>query len=273
MKLTRYMLTPHFVELALSESIRKWLLGKLHDESKVDETFTNIAVPSKETNSVKEQKSLLKIVAEVRKNPPLFKQFEKGLIRFEDLDSNFPEISETIKNHIIKFAWMPMVSMTNAPRERKEFLDMISSNLRADEGSIQALKRIERRARERKQIVEETLEKLNMPKEIVRYVEALQEFIFLRSFRMEIYGQAHYYVQPLLNEIAKKSKLMSQEIKYMTHLEILDFLENKGIIRQDVIRERMIAYAFIMRNGIVSEVFAGKKAEEMKKREVAEDTV
>jgi len=270
MKLTRYMLTPHFVELALSESIRKWLFEKLHDESKVDETFMNIAIPSKETSSIKEQKSLLRIAAEVKKYPTLTALFTKSSIKSENSNSVFSEIGEMIEDHTAKYAWMPMVSMINPPRGKQEFLMMISDVLKTDEDPIQKLKMIEQRTKEEKNIVNERLEGLNMPDEIVDYVKALQDFIFLRTFRMEVYGQAHYYVQPLFAEISKKAKLTPHETKYLTHLEILDFFETRRMISLDEIRERMIAYAFVMRNGVISEVFAGKKAAELREKELAE---
>ena len=254
LKLVRHMYTPHIIELALTTEITDWLnqkLKTLDKQEKIEQHLSIILISTKETFATQEQKELLKIAEKA-------KQLSNT------------EVDELIERHAKKWAWMPMVNIGNKPRDKDSFKAVFNS-LKGSGKPENRLAEIEKERNRQIKEMHNLLQELTPPENIKQMIETLQEFIFLRTYRMDVYGQANYFVQPLLNEIASRASLTSVELLYLTHLEILEFLKGRQIPSKDEIKRRTSAFGFSIKNGVISPILSGDDARKLKKTELKEE--
>jgi phosphoenolpyruvate synthase/pyruvate phosphate dikinase len=254
LKLVRHMYTPHIIELALTKEITEWLnqkLKTLSKEEKIEQYLGVILISKKETFATQEQKELLKIAEKAKK-------------------LSDTEVDELLESHAKKWSWMPMVNIGNKPRDKNSFKAVFNS-LKESGKPKDKLVEIENQRNRQIKEMQNLLQELTPPDNIKRMIETLQEFIFLRTYRMDIYGQSNYFIQPFLNEIASRASLATVELLYLTHLEVLEFLKGRQIPPKDEIKRRMSAFGFSIKNGIISPILSGDDAHKLKKIELKEE--
>jgi phosphohistidine swiveling domain-containing protein len=93
-----------------------------------------------------------------------------------------------------------------------------------------------------------------------------REYLFLETLKLNAIDQADYLIHNLLNEIAKRMGLNFQQLIFVSHKEILDFLESGDKPDVEEINERMKAYAILNIAGSVK-IYSGKGLEEYLKKE------
>jgi len=265
--LARYMLLPHSIEATLSEELTDWLTTRLGDTSKAQQALSEIAIPSRESYGTKEKKDLLKIESEIEKVPQLLKKMQNGGFELKDLEP-YPEIAKLVELHTKTYAWMSMVALTNAPFTEEAFLKSLSTLIGQGRSSQEVLESLEANNKNAMDTALRIQNELSMPEDVRFRVKMLQDFIFLRTFRMDNFGRAHYHIQRMLEEIAQRAGISMQEVKFLTPLEVRAFLETGRLIEREVIRKRMDAYGINVKDGVL-EVFSGSEAEDVKKIELS----
>ncbi len=260
----RYMMLPHALQSTLSNLILQWAKENMKDKEAAQEFLTRMAVPSLPADSSKAQEELLKIATVIMKTPKLRKMIDK-----QKDDSNTLVMPLRIKRMISKYledyAWVPMVSMSNPAQDENHVIIELTSLIAGGADPEEQLENIRRRRKEQVDEMTALLSKMKIPADILMYIKALQQYIFLRTYRMDAFGKAFFYTRNLFDELALRLGITSEEIKYLTHLELEDLLDRGGQCNKKEIEKRMQAFAFSMRNNEVTKVISGTKAEKYKK--------
>jgi len=274
LKLTRHLFTPHYVEIAFTKVIREWLYTELKNKaSKVDITayFESVAVATKETQTTQSEEHLLtiadKIVADAASSdPPL----QKSEVLLTGLSTAQPEIDHDIDGVVQMYGWLPMINLGNQPMERKDVVALIQKILADSARPLEKLKAMRENSSRQKARMERVLRELAPPSKILEQIRQLQEFIYLRTYRMEVYGKSHFMILPLLEEIAQRARLHVSKLKFMTHEEVLTFLRCGERPTNAELEQRLKTYAILMENNYIHPVFSGAAAEEIKKQQLRE---
>jgi pyruvate,water dikinase len=104
------------------------------------------------------------------------------------------------------------------------------------------------------------LREIKAPKTLKAYIDLLQGYMYLRTYRKNIISKAHYLHLPLLFEIGRRMGVGS-DITLISYEEMINFLKNNEIVSKKVIGERKEAWAVLSVNGQIS-IISGKKSVE-----------
>jgi pyruvate,water dikinase len=89
-------------------------------------------------------------------------------------------------------------------------------------------------------------------------IEILQEYMFLRTYRTDSLRKVMYYIQPLVEEVARRTELTKEEVAYMTKEEIKEFLLENKTPDKKLIRER-IKHCLLLRTKNLNLIVSDKK--------------
>ena len=154
--------------------------------------------------SKKEEISLLKVKIELEKNDNKMTQ----------------AINKKINEHIKKYCWIPVYDVTHKPWNKDDFL----KRLKKIQNPREKLKKIKEEFKDRKIETKKAIEELKPDKKLLVMIEFLQEYIFLRTYRTDALRKVMYYIQPLVEELARRAKTSKEEAAYITKEELEKFL-------------------------------------------------
>ncbi|MBW2982500.1 hypothetical protein KY343_06480 [Candidatus Woesearchaeota archaeon] len=179
----------------LEEELKGKLLEIIKDEKKVNEIFSLLIMPSKDTFLTREEKDLLKIA--LAKN--------KG----------------ELKNHAEKYNWIS-VDYNGKPLTVKDF----KNNLRKIKNPEQRLKELKGNNRKIKQEQLKIKKRYKIDNETFKLCITAQKCVYLMDLKREEYSKAHYHVQFLMKEIGKRLGLSLRQADYLTIKEV-----EKGLVK------------------------------------------
>jgi phosphohistidine swiveling domain-containing protein len=274
LKLTRHLFTPHYVEIAFTKVIREWLYTELKDKVKevdISAYFDSIAIATKETQTTQSEEHLLTIASRVAvqaatSDPPL----QKSELLLTGSSTVPPEIDRDIDGVVQMYGWLPMINLGNQPMERKDVIALVQKTLADSNRPLEKLQAIRENSSRQRAKMESVLRELAPPAEILEKIRQFQEFIYLRTYRMEVYGKSHFMILPLLEEIARRARLDILRLKFMTHEEVLTFLRSGKRPTDAELDQRLKTYAILMENSYIHPLFSGAAAGETKKQQLRE---
>jgi phosphohistidine swiveling domain-containing protein len=271
LKLTRHLFTPHYVEISFTKTIREWLHIKVKgkaSEGDINALFEVLAIATKGTQSTQREECLLSIANKiVRKGiaSNLSMTSRDSLVSLSIAD---PEINKEVDEALKTYGWLPMINLGNQPMEREDFLNMLQKILLESTNPSEKMRVMKENNRAQKIKMEKTLQELGPSPKVLRQIKQLQEFIYLRTYRMEVYGESHFMILTLLEEIAKRAGISVSKLKFMTHEEILTFLQSRKRPSEQELDSRMKSYSILMENSKIYPIFAGQAAEEIKRQQL-----
>jgi len=129
--------------------------------------------------------------------------------------------------------------------------------------------------RQAKQIKKESLvsyqdafSQIKSSSRLIGLIDLAREFIYLQTYRMDIFFLAHFHIYPFLEIIGERFCLKVAELVYLTGDEITRLLEGKRTLNKQEIKNRINDYALIEINGKYT-ILAGnqvrKKAQKISK--------
>jgi len=230
-----------FLEQKVKEAIKRELNI---EENKMRELFEKIATcPTERPLKYSEEPlDLLKIAKKIK----------------EDKKTN---LDQELITHMKEYAWLKApVVISNIKFEKEEYLKRLEYLKELDID-----KKIEKIMNVRNlnnQNYENVLKENRFSKEALNLIKALRDFIFLRTYTTE-YSDNLFYIarNTLLNEIANRCKLKTEDVVMMTFEEMKTIL-NSNDLKQEV-KENLIkrkeAFAILFIDNDIS-VFFGKEA-------------
>lgn len=239
------VLLPLSIERILDSKIRGILEERIGNESKLSRYFLIIATPSQESESTKELISFLNIINFIKKN---------NISNFE----NNRKVISLIKKHIKSFGWINARWYIGDGWSEEDMFRRVRDNIKLD--CKEELKKINSMYADNRKQVKEIAKELRLAKGDIDFINAAKDYVFLRTFRTDMFNKAGFVARPLLTEIAGRMGLKYNDIIYLTSLEIIGFLESGKQIPLAVIRERQKAFAVVLERDNLF-VYEGRKLE------------
>jgi len=199
-KFSTFMFFPIGIEKIITNKVKEHL-KKFLKEEEFQEVFNKITTPPRILDSIREQVDLMKIALKIEENPAI-------------------EV-ELIKKHIEYYGYLYVYNQDeNLPslesyKERLHYLVNNNNKVRA----------IEEEYNKTNKEFNEIIKKLNISGHILDLIKILREYVYLRSYRLEMLNKSNFLIQPLLIKISKKFNLNLQEVCALTAEDIINLLE------------------------------------------------
>lgn len=210
------MWVPHSIEIILTEIILNKLkqkFPKVNDEE-INNRFNILATSKEEVTAIKEHKELLKLAIELKNNNNILSE----------------NLKEKLSNHYRKYFWLGLIKMGLThlvkPFNEKYFLNKLKKT--ANRNPEEELFKIEKQKEEKIKKYNKFIEKIK-DKELIRYSEILQKYMFLRTNRSEAWQRIMFLAKPLLVEIALRFNMKLEDIVNLIPSEIEHLLSIEEI--------------------------------------------
>ena len=241
------------IEIIVSGELEKFVREKLKKANKInkfEDYFQTLTQRStKETFFQQDYRKLLRIGVEIQKNKKLLKKIRSNspsqVLKF--LKINHPKIHLKLIGHNQEYAWINMYLFRRDPFTNEEFVGRLKDILEKD--CNKELKRIETNRKKTEKSFNKIIKSLNIKGELKNKSIILSEYVYLRTYRLDIFSLAAYLTRNLLLKIASRFKLTYDELTHLTLWEIQDLLLGKKLISQIPVKERMKAFAIIQIDG------------------------
>ena len=220
LKWNAYLHLPTTSEPIITKILEKSLKKLIKDEKEYRRYFMIFTTTTKKSFALEENISLLKIVKKIQES----KDYPKKMI----------------EEHLEEFSWINNVGFWNEFIDYKEIIKKIKEMMPIN--SKERLNEIEEVIKENEKEYKKAIEELNPSEDLLTLIKTIREYVYFRSFRMEIMYKSGYYIQNLLDEIAKRIGIDKKDVIYFMPDELVDFLkENK--INKKLISERKKGFA------------------------------
>ncbi len=207
-----YMFTPFGIERVLGEKVKKMFLK----EGLSEEDFLRAIEPIKAPSTILEKRELNKIANFIKKR------------KLRDYNS-------LLENHWKRFSWLAVYSPTDKPFTLEHFKKRLEILL-------------ERTDKSQKEATSHTLDLKGIPSETNRLLKLLREYVYLRTYRVEMLSKAYFYIQPLFLEICRRGKITLQDAEVITLDEFLHFLSGNKFPNKKQIKKRQKLCGYLMKD-------------------------
>jgi phosphohistidine swiveling domain-containing protein len=241
------------IEIIIVGELEKYVREKLKKQKRLDRFEEYIQMLTqrsvKETFFQEDYRNLLKIGKEIQGDSSLKKKFsESSPSEFIDfLKKNRKALYNKIVNHNSEYSWINMYMFRRNPFTLVELIKRLKDILNKD--CDNTLKELNKKRKKTRSKFEEAIEDLEIKGDLKRKVEVLPEYVYLRTFRLDIFTLSAYCVRNFLLEIGARLKLNYGELVHLAYWEIRDALLGKSKVPMNLIEKRMKRYAAILFGG------------------------
>ena len=180
------------------------------------------------------------------------------------------KIKKLIKEVKSKYDWQPFWTITAKSLTFDYFKNAVEALADSNDNLIDEIASINQGQEERKKNLLTVFKEIKAPKTLKAYVDLLQGYMYLRTYRKNIISKAHYLHIPLLFEVGKRMGIGS-DITLISYEEMINFLKNEEIVSKKVIEERKEAWAVLSIDGQISIISSKKSVESIANKYGIED--
>ncbi len=224
-----YLMYPHLIERYFVEKIKK--------EVESESILTTLTTPT--IHEIEEQIDMLEVAYEIKKRG-WGKQTQALVGKLHE-----------------KYSWQPYWTVNARPLALDYYKDAALVLSKSKTSLPDEIRRIKKEQEDRKKNLVKTLDGIKASSTLRSFVEILQAYIYLRTYRKNIISRSHFLHMPLLKEIGVRMKI-GNDIYLVSYSEMEKFLQKKEKITKDIIRKRKEGWGIIAVNGFV-EIISGKK--------------
>lgn len=211
---TPFLALPPNYEMFVLDEINKSLIEKVGVD-KSEKYLQKLMSPKEYPFQVMEQIDLAKIALEIK-------------------TKNKMDINEALKAHKQKYQWLSCYNFDEEEFSLEDFgkrLEVLRelplSELKSKTESM--VEKLHCDELEFQRVVSE----LSLPDGLLNKIKLLREFVFLRTYRIEMNSQSNFYLKPFLREISKRGKISIRQLAMMLSDEIKSMLLT-GIVPNSV---------------------------------------
>lgn len=238
-QLIPFLLIPHSIERLLLGKIDAFINSKVSSKKEKEKYLIWLTVPLKEDNS--EVESAFEL-ADYVKNSGWDKHAKKSL-----------------EKHAEQFRWLPMWGVNINPLKDSYFRDEVNSLMDKFDRPAKELVVLQRKARIRTTLAKDALRELKADRVMEAYINILQNYIFLRTYRKNAISKSHYYLRTVFDEIASRMKISRQDAYNLAYHEIYNYLNNGEKLDSETLKSRRKGWAILGWDGQPI-IFSGKEA-------------
>lgn len=163
--------------------------------------------------------------------PPALSEFQKEqvtLLRISLLADE--ERDWALEEHYTSFKWLSCYNIDEAPYTRAYFRERLQGLLaEPKEAREKQFAELSLEVETDGSVYREMLKRLAFDAYTLGAIELLRQYVYLRTFRVEMNTKSNFYIQPLFNTIAQKLFLSARQTAALTPAETILALE-KGVL-------------------------------------------
>jgi len=237
-------------------------LKKIGLEEKTGEYYSILSSSEKASEVQKEESARLDLLIAASKHPQQGKIIRAiKLKKIKDLKNRHPEVYKKIMNHLREFGWLTYAY--SGPTMQLGYLfKMLKDNLGG--GSIEKQKEeLVNHYRSIKKEKEKILAKISLPAELSRLLEVSSGLMFIKDYRKGVYQKSYVFMDPVMEEIARRLKMSLKHVKYLILPELKNALLKDEVVKYKKIAEvRMNKCCYLAENGKIK-VYEGRGCEKI----------
>ncbi len=237
--------------LVIDGILKKELVQYLESDLKIvgkkeqDLLLSKLIVPKKKSFFVQETEMLFNIALKLQNN--------------EDIDKD-------INDFLNKFSWMSSVAYLGKFQTKGDVLRKVQDLLKED--LKEKLVLIQEVKKETNKKYQEALQKINKSGALIDLIKLSQEFLYLQTYRLDIFSLAHYNAYSLYEEIGKRFGYGTEELVYLTGDEILKLFGREQVNKKEI-GDRQKNYALVLKNDQFT-LFSGNNVNKTYQQQVDE---
>jgi hypothetical protein len=208
---TPFLALPNNYEMFITGEITGFLTKKV-GKKKSEEYLQKLMSLKEYPFQVKEQISLAKIALKIKTK--------------RRIDTN-----KELDHHKKQFQWLACYnfdedefSLSDFKKRLKVLLSLPTDELK--DKTENEIKRLGDNELEFQQVIKD----LGISGKLLQKIELLREFVFLRTYRIEMNSQSNFYLKPLLLEISKRGNISIEKLSMMLSDEIRMMLKNNSTV-------------------------------------------
>ena len=236
----QYLMYPHLIERYFVEVIKKDLLlilQKQHKETELAEILSRLTHPV--YHEIEEQIEMLEVAREIQ------------------IHGDTPQTKELIKALHHKYLWQPFFTVNAKPLSFDYYKDAIDVLAKSKIPLQDEIKKIKKEQDKRKVELKKTLKKINTSLHLNNFVEILQSYMYLRTYRKNIISKAHFLHLPLIKEITRRMNV-EDSFGLISYQEMADYLAKGKQLPKRIVNKRKEGWAIIAESGFLEMIY-GKK--------------
>ncbi|MBI3032598.1 hypothetical protein HYY69_03925 [Candidatus Woesearchaeota archaeon] len=263
---TFFFYVPLFLEVILESEINEELskhLKKRRKDLSVDHVLKQLTFPMKESLRKKHELDILAIAKQISENDVLKKEFTKRNELIIASLKRYRKLQSLIKQHKEEYAWINTYLFQVKEYSFDEIVKEIKDALKENPSQRLA----EHKMNMSKQLQEYNLlvKALKISPSLLEKIKLVQEWNYLRSYRVDLYAMIHYYVYPLFQAVAVNLGLTYDELLQLTYKEIVGIMKF-GLLNRQVLESRKEGHGWLMDEGKIK-ICTGFKLDEIKELE------
>lgn len=241
------------MDIVLKKRIVEVLEGDLGIKNKKGQNLllSKLVIPKKKSFFVLETEDLLKMALKLQENRKA-------------------DIKQDIQNCLSKYAWMPSIAYLNPFLTEEDVIEKIKKLLK--ENPKERVAQIKKIKTESQKNYKEAFSQIKSSQKLVELIDLAREFIYLQTYRFDVFSIAHYHIYLLLEEIGKRFDLKVKELVYLTGDEIINLLRGKTTVDKEEVNQRISSYALI-KEGNKYTLLSGNKVKRVVQKVVKAITV
>ena len=208
------------------------------------------SLPFKESSAIMEQKKILQSATVLKEGKMT------------------PQVEDRIRDICRKFSWAGAMRVgwtyLKEPYDLNHYEGLIKTLAQGNPNK--QLVQLKQKEKELRKSHNEFVAEKQIGLEIIKLVDLLRRYIFLRTYRGEVIVQAIVHARPLLSEISSRFNLKFEDIVYFTPEEIIKLLDFGEIPEYE---QRKKGYKLLILDG-KPEIIGGIKAAEIKFEKISE---
>ncbi len=217
-----FMFFPIAIEKVVSAQVGE-ALKKIVPEKDFQATLETLTASLKVLDSTKEQKDLLNIALKIQ--------------------SNAGARDALLNAHKKRYEYLNVYNQDEPPESIAAYKNRLNALLQTD-----VSKRIydfDSELKQREENFNSVITKFNISGELLELVKLLREYVYLRSYRLEMLNKSNQAIQPLLEKIGRQIGLTLAEVCALTAEEITAALKGTDLPPKTDIQDRLCGYIYL----------------------------
>lgn len=244
----KFVVIPVAIEKALTINITKFLEEKA-GEVQAEEFLNSLMTPPKLSMTVQEQVDLVVLAQKVKKD-------------------NVGDCEPLLDEHCNKYEWLSCYNIDEEAFSKDYFRERLKEHLMFDEEALDKnIKLAKQQLANDEEKYKKIVTDLDISGELLGQIELLREYVFLRSYRIEMQSKSFFNIQPLFSEIAGRNNMSLREAAGLSPAEITAILQGRAAPGSKDIEKRITTYVLISENGKI-DLFVGKDGEKIVQKEL-----
>ncbi len=270
-KIMAYLHLPLVIEKYLTNKINEIVSSKIDfkkNHNKYQEVYLLFTSAKKRSAVQQEKIEFLNLAQKIKNN----KKFKKEFKLYNILGKNKSDLSNLINSHLNRWAWLGDHNFKGNFWSQKDLIVRLSKQIKRDGQQEKNDIIISEKQTELK--YKKAIRKLQLNSAEIKLIEITREFVYLRTYRLDVLFISLYKVWPLFIDLEKKFNIKAKKFLYLTPIEINLLLNNKISILQakNIIKKRILNSVLILKKGKLK-IYSGQLAvNKFKEREIINKT-